>query len=432
MHFFVIKLLSIILVVLGLLLPRFAIADMVFSDLSGPLTIPEEYFGMHVRWGATTHYWPKARFHSWRIITTETTWHSLEQQKGVWHFGALDKAVATAEARGVEALYTLGYAPQWAIDPKFTDIWNPGLALPPQDLRDWETYVQAVVKRYKGRIKYYELMNEPHFTEVDGRYSKRDFPVAAMVEMARIASRILKQHDPEARLVSMSPSGAYNGIRRVNAFLEAGGGNYIDIVGFHFYEQTPEAIPKLVDALRKVLSNNGLAHLPIWNTESGFHIAAPGISPGKIPASETLYSQTQGGAMVSRSLILGAAAGLRRFYWYSWDIPSMALTDGKGRTITPAGHAYIKTERWLRGATISECRTADGKLWICTLNRGVRQARLVWNTTGTRDWVVPAKWRAQQYETLLGNEVDVAQNRRIQLDEAPLLIVSDSQSWGTP
>lgn len=432
MPFFVIKLLSIALTMLGLLLPRFAIADTVVSDSSGPRIIPEEYFGMHVRWGATTPYWPRAHFHSWRIITTETTWNSLEPQRSMWDFGALDKAVATAEARGVEALYTLGYAPLWAVDPKFKDTWNPGHALPPQDLRDWEIYVQAVVKRYKGRIKYYELMNEPHFTEVDGRHSKRDFPVANMVEMARIVSRIIKQYDPEAGLVSMSPSGAYNGIRRIEAFLKAGGGQYIDVVGFHFYEKTPEDIPKLANALRRVMGKYELAHLPIWNTESGFYIAASDMPPGRVPTSETLFTPTQGGAVVSRALALGAAAGLRRFYWYSWDIPTMALTEGKGRTIAPAGNAYIKTERWLRGATINECRTADDKLWICTLNRGERKARLVWNTTGTRNWMVPAQWQARQYETLLGGMANVDQSGRIRVDEAPLLIVSDDMAWGTP
>jgi len=432
MSFSVVKLMSGALIVWISMLPGFVTADTVVSDLSGPRSVPEEYFGMHVRWGATTLYWPKARFHSWRVITTETTWSNLESRKGVWLFGPLDTAVATAESRGVEVLYTLGYAPQWAIDRKFIGDWNPGHALPPQDLADWESYVRTVVQRYKGRIKNYELMNEPHFTEMDGRYSKRDFPVATMVEMARIASRIIKEHDPGARLVSMSPSGAYNGIRRVEAFLKAGGGKYVDAVGFHFYEKTPEDIPKLARALRRVMANYGLAHLPVWNTESGFYIAASDIPPGRVSASETLFTPTQGGAVVSRALTLGAAAGLRRFYWYSWDIPTMALTEGKGRTIAPAGNAYIKTERWLRGATINECRTADDKLWICSLSRGERKARLVWNTTEARVLRVPPQWQARQFETLLGGVVNVDHNGRVRVDEAPLLIVSDDQAWGTP
>ena len=409
-------------------------AETVVRDPLGPRPIAESYFSLNVRWGATTPYWPPVRFHSWRVITGETSWYSLEPVKGMWQFLALDRAVDRAENKQVEVLYTLGYPAKWATDPKLVSVWNPGIALPPSDMADWEEYVRRVAERYKGRIKYYELMNEPHFSEVDRPYSKVDFPVATMVEMARIASRVIKQIDPEAKLVSMSPSGRLNGVRRVDAFLKAGGGQYIDAVSFHFYSESPEHIPELVSALRKVLASNGQSRLDIWNTESGFYIAGPdkphGV--GGIPKNETLYTPEQGGAMVARALTLGAAAGLRRFYWYSWDIPSMALTEGKGKVIAPAGNAYIKTGRWLRGATINECRTADDKLWICTLNRGTRQAHLVWNTSGARNWMAPAQWRARQYETLLSGMANVDQSGRIRVDETPLLIVSDDLAWGTP
>lgn len=421
----------------GLLVSSAVIADRVVSPASGGWTVPKEYFGMHVRWGASTLYWPQARFHSWRIITGETTWYSIEPVKGQWQFAPLDRAVARAADGQVEVLYTLGYPAKWAIDPSLIEMWNPGLALPPREMADWETYVRQVATRYKGRIKYYELMNEPHFTETDRQYSKRDFPVASMVEMARIAHSVLREVDPEARLVSMSPSGAVDGIRRVDAFLKAGGGQYVDVLGFHFYtggykSALPEEIPGMVSMLRKILRDSGQTGLEIWNTESGFYIDGPGIPPGSVVTTQTLYTPVQGGAMVARSLILGAAAGLRRFYWYSWDIPSMALTEGKGRVITAAGKAYITTERWLRGATISECRSADDQLWICSMNRADRRAFLVWNTSGMRDWRVPAQWQARRSENLQGQTLAVMAGNRIQVDESPLLLLADDLPWGSP
>lgn len=418
---------------LAVLFSHLAFADTVVRDPATPQPIPETYFNMHVRWGATTLHWPTARFHSWRVIAGETAWYSLEPEKGVWKFAALDSAVQRAESKEVEVLFTLGYPPRWAADTGLLREWNPGIALPPRDMADWEVYLRQVVGRYKGRIKYYELMNEPHFTEVDGRWrSTRDFPVARMVEMARIASRVIKQIDPEAKLVSMSPSGRLNGVKRVDAFLKAGGGKYVDVVGFHFYADGPEQIPPLVDALRKVLASNGQSRLDIWNTESGFYIDGPDKPHGKggRPEHETLYSPELGAAAVSRALILGAASGLRRFYWYSWDIPTMALAYGRGWDINAAGRAYIKTERWLSGAMIRECRSADDKLWVCTLSRGTRQAHLVWNTTGTREWTVPAQWQAPQYETLQGNVAAVDSAKRIRINESPILIVSDDASWG--
>jgi hypothetical protein len=144
-----------------------------------------------------------------------------------------------------------------------------------------------------------------------------------------------------------------------------------------------------------------------------------------------VLSVDRAAAYMSRSLILGAAAGLARFYWYSWDIPSMGLTEGKGKSPTFASRAYITTERWLRGAVINDCRTEDDKLWICSLTREGRQARLVWNTTGARDWAVPESWRAQQFEMLLGGKENIEVGVRIQLHEAPILVISDQETWGT-
>lgn len=408
-------------------------ADSVVRDPSGPHLISETYFNMHLRWGATTLHWPKVRFHSWRVITSETTWYSLEPEKGTWRFDALDSAVRRAEAQGVEVLYMLGYPPRWAADVGLFREWNPGHALPPHDMADWENYLRQVVGRYKGRIRYYELMNEPHFTEVDGRWrSTRHFPVATMVDMARIAQRVIRELDPEAKLVSMSPSGGFNGVRRVEAFFKAGGGQYVDILGFHFYARQAEDIPELVAALSKVLAASGQSHLPIWNTESGFYIDGPDKPHGKggRPEHHPLYSPDQGAAMVSRALVLGAAAGLRRFYWYSWDIPTMALAYGRGKDINVAGRAYVRTGQWLRGATIKECRTADDELWVCEMSRGERKARLVWNTTGQKSWTVPSHWQARQYETLPGSRGSIDSAERIQVDEAPVLIVSDEQDWG--
>lgn len=420
---------------LALIMP--AGAQMLVVNPAGARPIPESYFGMHIRWGATTPYWPAVRFHAWRIITHETEWRGLQPQKSEWQFGALDRAVARAENHGVEVMLTLGQTPPWASARPLEKVPNGwGASAEPRNMADWENYIRTVATRYKGKIKYYELWNEPRFREVDPYRAVAGFTGTAkqMVEMGVIAKRVLDEVDPEARLVSPAADSGLRGLKRLKAWLDAGGSKVSDVIAYHIYVTPPEKIPGVVRALRNLVDQYGLTGVEIWNTESGFVVESPDRE-AKVTGSEVfgeVLDIKKSAAYTSRALILGAASGLDRYFWYSWDIPTMALTEGKGRTITSAGNAYIKTERWLRGATINECRTVDDKLWICSLNRGEQQARLVWNTTGTRNWVVPAQWRAQQYETLLGNEMNVDQSMRIQVDEAPLLIVSGGQSWGMP
>ncbi len=404
---------------------------LVAPNLVGPTKINNSFFGMHIRWGASTTPWPYTPVYSWRVITEETAWEGLEPRRGEWHFEKLDQAISQAEMHGTEVLLTLGYPPPWAaLDPEMA-VKNMGAAQCPKDMADWKNYIRAVANRYKGRIKFYELMNEPLFTETDnGVLDKRYFPVAKMVEMARIAKEEIGQVDSGAKIVSMSPTGGTNGNKRIDAFLTAGGGKYIDVVGFHYYADTAEDIPSLVAETRKVMRRHGFESMPLWNTESGFLIADPKTPSRKLaPEESPAYDMRQGAAMVSRSLILGAAAGLDRNYYYSWDIPTMSLTSNKGETINDSGLAYITTVRWLRMATLEGCQSANNRLWMCTLSRADKHARIFWNTLGEAEVTLPKEWHAVGYENIKGLYVDLAAANALKVDASPVLVRSERLAW---
>ena len=395
--------------------------------------VNNSYFGMHIRWGASTTPWPYTPVYSWRVITEETAWEGLEPRKGEWHFEKLDQAISKAEMHGAEVLLTLGYPAPWAAtDPEMARK-NMGDAQCPRDMEDWRNYIQTLVRRYKGRIKFYELMNEPLFTETDGNSShKRYFPVARMIEMASVAKNEIMKIDQVAKIVSMSPDGEINGIKRIDAFLKAGGGKFIDIVGFHYYARTAEDIPSLVAETRKVMQRYGLENMPLWNTESGFFIFDPQTPARKLtPQESPAYDMVQGSAMVSRALILGAAAGLDRFYYYSWDIPTMSLTSNRGAAVNDAGLAYITTVRWLRGATIEGCQSDDSKLWKCTLIRPGRKAILLWNTTGTISTKLPNEWNAIGYENLKGIYNALTNKQELNVGISPVLVRSERLLWSS-
>jgi hypothetical protein len=311
-----------------------------------------------------------------------------------------------------------------------------GASSEPKSMADWENYIRTVVTRYKGKIKYYELWNEPRLREVDPYRATAGFTGTAkqMLEMGTIVKRVLNELDPDAKLVSPAFDARMLGLKRLKAWLDAGGGKISDVIAYHVYATPPEEIPAVVKALRNLVNQYGLDHLEIWNTESGFLVESPDkeIKPMGGAVFAEVLSVERYAAYTSRSLILGAASGLGRYYWYSWDIPGMALTTGRGARITAAGHAYIKTERWLRGATIEECRTSDDKLWLCVLNRGTRKAWLAWNTAGARDWTLSASWNARRYETLLGDGNVVGSDRKVRLGDSPVLIVTDDVTWGVP
>ena len=113
--------------------------------------------------------WPAVGFGTLRLWDDlqGTTWAELEPAKGVWNWALLDNFVEAAEEHGVsDILLTLGQTPGWASSSPDTAsglfVLSAGAPAPPADIQDWRDYVTAVAQRYKGRIRYYEIWNEPN------------------------------------------------------------------------------------------------------------------------------------------------------------------------------------------------------------------------------------------------------------------------------
>src|SRR3989442_6392533 len=275
--------------------------------------IPRGFFGLHIHRGGGIP-WPVAPFGTWRLWDANVVWPWLEPKKGDWHFQSLDALVELAEQHHVEILLPLGRSPAWAsARPADPPAWVRGYAAEPENIESWRNYVRTVATRYRGRVHYYEIWNEPN---------ARNFytgTVETMVNLVRVASRELKEVDSSSQVISPSAV-ADVGVPWLEEVLRKGGGQYVDIIGFHFYvgSQPPEAMISLITRVRAVMAQYGARDKPLWNTETGWPIenhikeeSAPPPSPGALTDSDA-------SAYVARAYILNWAAGVRRFYWDSW------------------------------------------------------------------------------------------------------------------
>jgi len=151
------------------------------------LTIDANYFGMH-----TTHF-SEIPFRFWRLWDAYVFWPDLEKEHNQWHFETLDKHVEIAEKNSYTIVLTLGQTPYWAasnpyIKSPYGDRVKP---VAPKSIDLWANYIRVVGTRYKGRIKYWEIWNEPDiFLFYNGSIQK-------MVELAKVAYEILKEIDKD-------------------------------------------------------------------------------------------------------------------------------------------------------------------------------------------------------------------------------------------
>jgi len=384
--------------------------------------IPKEYFGMHIHKALSGTPWPSISFGTLRLWDTYTAWPWLEPNKGDFRFHDLGKLVDLASSQGAEVILPLGLSPAWAsARPAEKSSYLPGFAAEPKHIRDWTNYVYAVGKEFKGRIRYYQLWNEPNLL---GFYSGTQ---EKLLELAREAYKTLKEVDTSNVVISSPGTGAEAGTKWLDEFLTQGGGDSADVIGFHFYvaQGGPEDMVPLIQKVSKIMSDRGVGNKPLWNTESGWFSQGRQLvlKPEGTGLKSRVLDFEEGVAFVARSFILNWAAGVERFCWYAWDNRNMGLTEADGKTWKPAAAAYAHTYGWLIGATMKSCRLTKEGTWVCELSRGNGYSGwILWHPAKSGMYRYSPNWKIVQARRLDGTKESLIGVGAVKIGPQPVLI----------
>lgn len=127
----------------------------------------------------------------------------------------------------------------------------------PKDVRpEW---VSKVANQFKGRVRYYEFINEP-----DLKMKPADY-----VALIRPGVAALRAADPNARVIG--PATVQIRLDWMKQFLAAGGDKLVDEWSFHPYEghesTDPHYLTAKLTAMRALLKQFGRADIPLWQGE---------------------------------------------------------------------------------------------------------------------------------------------------------------------
>lgn len=195
-------------------------------------------------------------------IRMDFLWSDVEPSEGRWDFAKYDRLVDLLLKHDIKILGLLNYNAEWS-----GKDWN---AAP--DPAAFTRYAQAVVARYKDRVKYWEVWNEPdqaiYWVPQDGMKS--------YAELLKSVYPAIKAEDPTAVvLLGGLSGGAVGPLRQV---YRLGGKEYFDVVNIHPFVNPlrPDALKELdriYRAVKDVMMEHGDAAKPVWITEIG----APGV-----------------------------------------------------------------------------------------------------------------------------------------------------------
>jgi hypothetical protein len=202
------------------------------------------------------------------MVRFDFLWQDIESAPDKFDFKKYDFIVDLLTENQIRILGVVSYCVSWA-----GQDWN----YPPYDDETFVRYATTVIGRYKDKVKYWEVWNEPdskiYWIPQDDmrRYT-------ALLKKVYVAA---KKVDPSCKIVlgGMTNDGYY----AIKNVYRQGGKDYFDVANIHPFANPlrPDAISQVMAIyrnVRKEMDKNGDGDKKVWFTEIG----APGVKkPGQ-------------------------------------------------------------------------------------------------------------------------------------------------------
>jgi hypothetical protein len=240
-------------------------------------------------------------------------WATLEVTEGSYFWSPLDMWVAQAAEADVELVVTVtGYAPG-IFSPgnpalsggRIANPWYFSVS-PEAKLRGYENFLREMVRRYRGKVRYWQIDNEVTLK------SFWDAPLEDYIVVLQTAYTTIKGEDPESRvLLAGFATDAVLPPEQVQLLLEQGRG-YFDILDVHIYKPPETAdtttMKTTIAFFYEQMQRAGYER-PLWITETG----APHPCMYR---SETEPPPEMQASEVVKRYAAALSAGAERVFWF--------------------------------------------------------------------------------------------------------------------
>ena len=251
-----------------------------------------------------------------RIWDAGVHWGAIHTAPDVYDWSRLDWIVN--QCAGKHLTYVIAGCPRWLAkypdNPHSAPWLGKGSNSMPYSLDEANKFAWNLATRYKGRIKAYEVLNEPQLADFLYPYTDAELNTAASMQK-RFYSTI-KSCDPNARVYAASvlpreSSGGMTRARKYLAALQRKDWN-ADTMTCHIYPEVGYWGPRWKNMLQDVtstLKSMGCPTSKLAITETALGLLGPPI--------------TDAAAIDTFVKAVYEAAGGRWVYWYGWDRPDL-------------------------------------------------------------------------------------------------------------
>ncbi len=225
----------------------------------------------------------------------QTMWSRCETEKGVYDFSVLDEIVDGLLAQGIRPWFSVSFGNTLYMTGCYTKaaVGCMPLYYGEECRRAWLAYVRELARRYKGKVREWEIWNESNIPQF---WQPRLPNAADYIELVKLTGGVIREEIPDAKIGGCTSS---SGIREwEKEFFEKGGAKHIDFWCGHAYGRLPERYrgvqrvttkgeePDFVREMkwvRKFIDDHGGKHVAMWQGESGY--------PSWFPESHWLFEK---------------------------------------------------------------------------------------------------------------------------------------------
>lgn len=323
-------------------------------------------------------------------------WQEVEPEKGRFTFAQTDFQIDRPLAHGLQVLGLLPFpASNWSSSApesvKAADRYPQNrarVAYAPRGEREFEEYVARTVAHHKGRIRWWQVFNEPLFTDYSlpraAGYGGADYArwTAAFARAARRA-------DPDCRvLAGIGYLGEGQIMKDFDEFFGAGGLAAIDAVDVHHYPRIrpPEFAAKLLHELNGLMDKHG-GRKPLWLTEYGYYADD---DPSSLPMPHSgfdrpLASEQLQAAYCVRWAAIMLSGGVDKVFYHAGTCDGVNRDSLQGIFYEYGGapHKVYAAQAVMARLLTPECKAAGNLdlgegVWGCVFREGQRHVAVVW------------------------------------------------------
>ncbi len=239
----------------------------------------------------------EARLAGIRWAKQHMPWYEIQPEPGEYNWAKFDRIVDLYVEHGMEVILRLDFPAAW-VPPV---AWAPGEKLgppnniPPASPEQYAEFVRATVEHFRGRVRFYQIWNEPNLITEWGLNPQHPVDPAEYVTLLAAATRAAREADPDVVILSAPLAinnerpdqvGNMSDLDYLRGMYEAGASEHFDVLSANAFglDRPPEDEPSLdrlnfrrIELQREIMEAEGDRCKAVWANEYGWNASPEGL-----------------------------------------------------------------------------------------------------------------------------------------------------------